>query len=103
MDKIQPGQRWKEMITDAIFNSSAVLVLATPNPERSSDFSREISTALSVSRTNVPGVSPVIPVLIDADSSSLPKELRDIQAVDFTSSEDRRRLWYALESLASTS
>jgi hypothetical protein len=99
-DMIQPGANWQNEIEEAIFRSSAVLAIVTPNLLASAEVSAELRMALRIARSNVQGVSPVIPVTVDSGFSDLPDSLKGIQAVDFTSPEGRTKLEKALSRLS---
>jgi phosphate/sulfate permease len=81
VDEISPGEFWQKSIMDALERSAAALVLVSRNLTKEGFVQKEIKAALDRLQEQEAGVSPIIPVRLDA--TTVPNELSRIQWVDF--------------------
>lgn len=80
VDELVPGQVWKEVVLNALEESSVAVVLVSKNYEKSGFIRQEINAAMRLLQSDEDNIVPIVPVRID--DSSVPDELAKIQWID---------------------
>lgn len=94
---LEPGARWKQQLRKAISNNDFVVVVLTPASVDSQWVKYEIENALAQSKKE--GRVKLIPLLLE--DCDIPRELRNLQIVDFTRRDSyRRRLKRLVDTFA---
>jgi hypothetical protein len=95
IEDILPGQIWKLEIARALSQSSSVVVIFSENTMNSSLSKIEIEELLANRSARGTREVPIIPIRVD--QAPLPKELEDIQSIDFDDNDWPRKLIKGLE------
>jgi hypothetical protein len=75
---IPPGANWDKAIDKALHDCASFLIVLSPAAIQSSEVTGELRTALD-------GRKPIVPVLLE--KCPIPRQLKNIQYVDFTSGD----------------
>jgi hypothetical protein len=98
IENIQPGELWRNSIEEAIKDSVAVLVLISPTSSKlSSNFNKELELAMSIARSPVKSVSPVIPIILK--EAELPQQLSHVYALRLDGRGGDGGQWHELEEV----
>ena len=97
-DKILPGQDWRNTIGDALKNAGAVIVcLSNQSVSKEGYFQIEIRTALTIATEKPNNTIFVIPLKLE--ECFVPKELQEIQWVDYFGLQKQTSFSKVIESL----